>query len=88
MVTLVSISFLLLFHYGARKGKPILTFIVGVVLLIAPVSVDVIFHEYREVVKRIEAVEQQKPIIEKQSLKRKNNMKTFFIPCHVCTRIT
>ena len=88
MVTLVSISFLLLFHYGARKGKPILTFIVGVVLLIAPVSVDVIFHEYREVVKRIEAVEQQKPIIEKQSLKRKNNMKTFFIPCQACTRIT
>ena len=71
MVTLASISFLLLFHYGARKGKPILTFIVGVVLLIAPVSVDVIFQEYREVVKRIEAVEQQKPIIEKQSLKRK-----------------
>ena len=71
MVTLVSISFLLLFHYGARKGKPILTFIVGVVLLIAPVSVDVIFLEYREVVKRIEAVEQQKPIIKKQSLKRK-----------------
>ena len=72
MVTLASISFLLLlFHYGARKGKPILTFIVGVVLLIAPVSVDVIFHEYRGVVKRIEAVEQQKPIIEKQSLKRK-----------------
>ena len=71
MVTLVSISFLLLFHYGARKGKPILTYIVGVVLLIVPVSVDVIFHEYREVVKRIEAVEQQKPI------KKKNNMKTF-----------
>ena len=69
MVTLVSISFLLLFHYGARKGKPILTFIVGVVLLIAPVSVDVIIHEYHEVVKRIEAVEQQNPAIKKQSLK-------------------
>ena len=71
MVTLASISFLLLFHYGAQKGKPILTFIVGVVLLIAPVSVDVIIHEYHEVVKRIETFEQQKPIIEKQSLKRK-----------------
>ena len=71
MITLVYIAFLLLFYYAARKRKPILTFIVGVVLLIAPVSVDVIFHEYREVVKRIEAVEQQKPIIEKQSLKRK-----------------
>ena len=88
MVTLASISFLLLFHYGARKGKPTLTFIVGVVLLIAPVSVDVIFHEYRKVVKRIEAVEQQKPIIKKQFPKRKDNMKTFFIPCHECTRIT
>ena len=71
MVTLASISFVLLFHDGARKGKPILTFIVGVVLLIAPVSVDVIIHEYHEVVKRIETFEQQKPIIEKQSLKRK-----------------
>ena len=71
MVTLTSISFLLLFHYGARKGKPILSLVAGIVLLIAPVSVDVIIYEYREVVKRIEAVEQQKPIIEKQSLKRK-----------------
>ena len=69
MVTLASISFLLLFHYGARKGKPILTFIVGVVLLIAPVSVDVIIHEYREVVKRIEGVEQQNPNIQDQSFK-------------------
>ena len=71
MVTLVSIAFLLLFYYGARKGKPILSLIAGIMLLIAPLSVDVIIHEYREVVKRIEGVEQQKPIIEKQSLKRK-----------------
>ena len=71
MVTLASISFLLLFHYGARKGKPILSLIAGIVLLIAPLSVDVIIHEYHEVVKRIEAVEQQNPNIQKQSLKGK-----------------
>ena len=71
MVTLASISFLLLFHYGARKGKPVLSLIAGIVLLIAPLSVDVIIHEYHEVVKRIEAVEQQNPNIQKQSLKRK-----------------
>ena len=71
MVTLVSIAFLLLFYYGARKGKPILSLIAGIMLLIAPLSVDVIIHEYHEVVKRIETFEQQKPIIEKQSLKRK-----------------
>ena len=58
MVTLVSIAFLLLFYYGARKGKPILSLIAGIMLLIAPLSVDVIIHEYREVVKRIEAAEQ------------------------------
>ena len=71
MVTLASIAFLLLFHYGTRKGKPILSLVAGIVLLIAPVSVDVIIYEYHEVVKRIETFEQQKPIIEKQSLKRK-----------------
>ena len=71
MVTLASISFLLLFHYGARKGKPVLSLIAGIVLLIAPLSVDVIIHEYHEVVKRIEAVEQQNPNIQKQSLKGK-----------------
>lgn len=69
MVTLVSIAFLLLFYYGARKGKPVLSLIAGIVLLIAPLSVDVIIHEYHEVVKRIEAVEQQNPAIKKQSLK-------------------
>lgn len=69
MVTLVSIAFLLLFYYGARKGKPILSLIAGIMLLIAPLSVDVIIHEYREVVKRIEGVEQQNPNIQDQSFK-------------------
>ena len=69
MVTLVSIAFLLLFYYGARKGKPMLSLIAGVVLLIAPVSVDVIIHEHHEVVKRIEAAEQQNPNIQNQSFK-------------------
>ena len=71
MVTLVSIAFLLLFYYGARKGKPMLSLIAGIMLLIAPLSVDVIIHEYREVVKRIEGAEQQNPNIQKQSLKEK-----------------
>ena len=69
MVTLVSIAFLLLFYYGARKGKPILSLIAGIMLLIAPLSVDVIIHEYHEVVKRIEAAEQQNPNIQNQSFK-------------------
>ena len=69
MVTLASISFLLLFHYGARKGKPILTFIVGIILLIAPLTLDIIFHEYKEVIKRIEDYESSQPKLQNQSLK-------------------
>lgn len=69
MVTLVSISFLLLFHYGARKGKPILSVIAGIILLIAPLTLDIIFHEYKEVIKRIEDYESSQPKLQNQSLK-------------------
>jgi hypothetical protein len=71
VVTLASISFLLLFHYGARKGKPILSVIAGIILLIAPLTLDIIFHEYKEVIKRIEDYESSQPKLQNQSLKRK-----------------
>ena len=69
MVTLVSIAFLLLFYYGARKGKPVLSLIAGIILLIAPVALDIIFHEYKEVIKRIEDYETSQPKLQNQSLK-------------------
>lgn len=69
MVTLVYGAFLLLFYYAARNSKPILGVIAGFILLIAPLTLDVIIHEYHKVVKYIEDVEQQNPNIQNQSFK-------------------
>ena len=69
MITLVYIAFLLLFYYAARKRKPILSVIAGIILLIAPLALDIIFHEYKEVIKRIEDYEFSQPKLQNQSLK-------------------